>query len=258
MSASSSSSGSTPCAFCSAVQLRLLEIELAERRRHPLGQRHDVGIGFLEDVDLDALHPVGARQDLTLLVRIDDRTEVPDRGPPVPRSVATMVSEICSQVLVLVEGTHQVLGASLLEGAAGEVDVLLCQAVDDRLDRDAGPAQRHLVQQDVDLLFQATADADGRDALDRFQGSLDLQIRDASQAPQALLTLEAIAAPRRGSAPGPGPARDRSAGSAGASASCGQEDQVQLFQDVLGRLGHVGVPGELQDDVADSGAADRC
>ena len=35
----------------------------------------------------------------------------------------------------------------------------------------------------------------------------------------------------------------------------GQEDEVQLFEGVLDRFAHPGVPGELEDDVADAGAA---
>ena len=35
----------------------------------------------------------------------------------------------------------------------------------------------------------------------------------------------------------------------------GQEDQVELLQGVLDGVGHLGAPGELEDDVADPGAA---
>ena len=54
-----------------------------------------------------------------------------------PSRTATIVSSICSQVLVLVERAHHVLGAALREGPAGDVDVLLAQPVDDVLDRRA-------------------------------------------------------------------------------------------------------------------------
>ena len=36
----------------------------------------------------------------------------------------------------------------------------------------------------------------------------------------------------------------------------GEEDQIEAFEHILRRIGDVGVPGELEDDIADLGATD--
>jgi len=115
----------------------------------PLGQGHDVGVRLLVDVDLDAGAAVGAGEDLPLLVRPHHVRHVLDPHLP-PLDAGQHRLFHLAQVLVLVQGAHHVLGAPLLDGAAGHVDVLLRQPGDDGVDAQAGAAQALFVDADVD------------------------------------------------------------------------------------------------------------
>ncbi len=234
--------------------LWLVRIELAQLVPDPLGQGDDVGVGLLEEVDLDALARVGAGEDLALLVATPDLAEVADPDlAPFERGDDGVADLL--EVLVLVERADHVLGPPLGERAAGEVDVLLGEAVDHLLDRDPGAPQLLLVEQDVDLLLETAADSHRGDSLDRLESPLDLQIGQPAKAAEPFFALEALAATRqrqfhhrverRVEAQDERPLR-----------LFGQQDQVELLERVLNRIRHRRVPGELEDHVADSGTGD--
>ena len=254
--------GSSSLGFSfSAVLLRLrlllgrgrLRVEVSEPLLDPLGQGHDVGVGLLEDLELDALAAVGAGGDLPFLVRPHDLAEVPHPDLATLAGGHDRVLHL-PEVLELVEGADHVLGATLGEGPAGDVDVLLAQSIDDVLDGEAGAPQLLVVEEDVDLLLETAAHAHRGDTLDRLEGPLDLELGDPAHAPE--LCLVGLG-PRP---PGEAQLHHRVERRVEAQDQrtlrlLGQEDEVQLLQGVLDGVGHLGAPGELEDDVAHPGPA---
>ena len=96
------------------------------------------------------------------------------------------------QVLEFVHGPDQVFGPAVLDGASGQVDVLLGQTVDDMLDGDAGPEQLLFVDEDMNLLLQAAADAHGGHTFHRLKKPPQLDVGDSPQTPQPRFTLVEI------------------------------------------------------------------
>src|SRR3546814_8863516 len=72
-------------------------------------------------------------------------------------------SDVCSSDL------HEEALRALRQAAAGNVDVLLLQPLDHGLDRQVQLGQLLLVDIDLDLVLEATADLDRGDALDRLE-----------------------------------------------------------------------------------------
>src|SRR5690606_25193308 len=81
----------------------------------------------------------------------------------------------------LVDRTHQVALGALFEPAAGQVDVLLLQALDHVLDRQADARQLLDVQVYLDLVLQPAADPDRGHAGHRFQPALEVVVGVAAQ-----------------------------------------------------------------------------
>ncbi len=94
------------------------------------------------------------------------------------------------EVGVLVEGAHHVLGATLAEGAAGDVDVLLGEPVDDVFSAQPRVPETVGVEQDVDLLLEPAAHPNRGHPLDGFEGAFDLKLGEAAQPAQPLLAFE--------------------------------------------------------------------
>ncbi len=229
-------------------------VEVAQAVLDPPGEGDDVGVGLLEDLELDALPPVGAGGDLPLLVRPHDLTKIPDPDLATLAGGHDRVLHLL-EVLVLVEGADHVLGAPLGEGPAGDVDVLLAQAIDDVLYGEARAPELLVVEEDMDLLLEATAHPHRGHALDGFEGALDLQLGDPSNPPQ--LRLVGLGAGPAGEAQ----LHDRvergvEAEDQGSLGLVGEEDEVELLEGVLDALRHLDAPGELEDDVGDAGPAD--
>src|SRR3546814_5855503 len=67
----------------------------------------------------------------------------------------------------LVHRAHEEALRALLQAAAGNVDVLLLQPLDHGLDRQVQLGQLLLVDIDLDIVLEATADLDRGEALDR-------------------------------------------------------------------------------------------
>ena len=168
---------------------------------HGLGHGHHVGVGLLVDVDLHALRAVGARVMISrsFCVRTT-ASEVLHAHVAILNASDDGIPDLV-EALVLVERADHVLGAAFLERAAGDVDVLLAQPVDDRLNRKSAALERLLIEQDVVLLLEPAPDAHRGNAFDRFEGAFDLQLGDAAQAAQALFALRNAGPRRRNSVP---------------------------------------------------------
>jgi hypothetical protein len=227
---------------------------LAHQCLHPLRQGDDIGVRFLEDFDLDALAAIGTGDDLPFAMRALCAADVSHTHfAPFERGDDRVFD--LRQIFELVQRAHEVLGPTLLDRAAGNVDVLLRHPIDHLLDRDSGPTQLFLFQKDVDLLLQPTLDAHGSDTFDRLERALHLQVGQTAQAAQSRLALEC------GTFAGEAELEHRierriEMQDERTPRLVRQEHGVELLQHVLRRLGHVAVPGELEDDVADLGTAD--
>ena len=96
----------------------------------PLGDLDDVGVGLLEDLDLDALGLADAGDDLAvrhIAPHVGDVGQTHDGAAgPGNDELAELV-----QGAEFTHGPDQVFEAAIVELAAGEVDVFLPQAVDD-------------------------------------------------------------------------------------------------------------------------------
>ena len=102
--------------------------------------------------------------------------------------------------LVLAQRSHHVVGSAIFDGAACDVDVFLRKAFGDAIEGEAGTGQGPGIELDVNLLFEATANAGGGDALDGLKRPFDLQFGDASHAAQLGVLLVGGNFPGRGHA----------------------------------------------------------
>ena len=159
--------------------------------------------------------------------------------------------------LVLVDGADHVFRAALADAAAGGVDVLRAQPAEHLANREVHPLQLGLVDQHVNLLLEPAANSRRRDALDRLDEPLDLQLGDAPQAPPALVA----------------PVLDAAAGAGQAQLHhrvkrrvvvqeqwllrlARQVNEVEFLERVLDGIDHRRAPDELQHHVAHAGPAD--
>src|SRR5690606_35484818 len=187
-------------------------------------------------------------EDLTLAMGSDDASEVfhPDVTPL--NSHDHGFADL-GKALVLVEGPHHVLAATLLERSPGDIDVLLSQPIDHGLDRYPGACQRLGIEQDVIFLLRPAPNPDRGDALDRLKRALHLKVREATQTPQSLFPFESRALARKAEF------HDRVKSGIkpqdqGALGFAWKEDKVQFLEGLLRRPGHVRPPEKLKGDVA--------
>ena len=105
------------------------------------------------------------------------------------RSPTTMFPDLLDRAK-FVDRAHHVLRFPVLELPAGEIHVLLSQARDDLLYRDAQRGQPGFIQFDVYLLFQAPVHARGGNALEAFQIQLDMFLGQQTKGDQTLRSVE--------------------------------------------------------------------
>ena len=102
-------------------------------------------------------------------------------APSPPLCVVTSISRISSHAGELVHRAHQVTLRAFLQATAGDVDVLLLQALDDGVDRQVELRQLLLVDVDLDLVLEAAADLDRGHAFDRLELLLQVVVGVAAQ-----------------------------------------------------------------------------
>src|SRR5690606_25527722 len=104
------------------------------------------------------------------------------------------------EVAELVDRADQVAGPTVEHAAAGEVDVLGLQALDDGVDVDVGAPELVLVEADLDLLLEPALDLDRGDVLERLEHAADVAVGDPAQILEALGAGEGgpLAADRQG------------------------------------------------------------
>ena len=139
--------------------------ELFDALADPRGELHRVGVALLVDGELDGLASVDSRDRLAVLVAARHGRDIAQVDGP-----TLHVGDDCVRHLLhgreFVEGAHQEALGALLEAAAGEVDVLLAQALRHGVDGKVELGQLLLVHEDLDLVLEAAADLDRRGAVD--------------------------------------------------------------------------------------------
>ena len=220
----------------------------------PVGESDDVGVGLLEDLDLDAFTAVGTGRDLAFGVGPDDLAQITDPNLPALAKGDDGVADL-SEIDELVEGPDHVLGPALAQGPAGNVDVLLGEPSDDIVGAQTRVAQTIGLEQNVDLLLETASHPDRRHSLDRFEGALDLELGEPAQPAQTFLTfkLDAVAGKTEFEDRIEGRVEAQNQGSFGLVR---KKDQIELLQGVLDGFGHLDTPVELEDHIGDTGAAD--
>jgi hypothetical protein len=159
----------------------------------------------------------------------------------------------------LVHRAHQVTLRTLLQAAAGDVDVLLRKPVDHAFQRQAVLRKLALVDVDLHFVFQAATDLHRGHAVDGFELALEVVIGEAAQLHQlADAFLRAARLPLRRQRK----AHDRLGGRIEAQQHrrLGVQRELQrlhLVAHVQAGLIHVGAPGEFQHHVGLAGARDR-
>ena len=153
---------------------------------------HGVGVAFLVDGELDALVAVEAGDGGAVLVAALDARDVlqvdrlaVDVGDDGVRHVLERVE--------LVDGAYQEALRALFQPAAGEVDVFRANALGHLFDGQPQLCESLLIDIDLYLVFETTADLDRRRAFDRFDLRLDAVVGEAAQELEAVF----VAARRR-------------------------------------------------------------
>ena len=172
-------------AFIRGLRL-VLERRLADQRPDPPGHIDHVGVGLLVDVDLHAHLTIGVGEHLAVALAVHHLAKVFHADLAAVAAEDDCVRDFVES-LVFVDGADHVFRAALADTAAGGVDVLRPEPPDDIVDGEVNPLQFGLVDEDVNLLLQPAADPRRRHPGDRLDGALDLQLRDASQPPLALV-----------------------------------------------------------------------
>ena len=229
---------------------------LADECDDALGHGDHVGVGFLVNIDLHTLRAVGVGEHLPVALPMNHLAKVFHADLAALTTEDNRVSDLLER-LVLVDGADHVFRTALADTATGGVDVLCAQPAEYLANREVHPLQLGLVDQHVNLLLEPAANSRRRDALDRLDEPLDLQLGDAPQAPQALVA----------------PVLDAAAGAGQAQLHhrvkrrvvvqeqwllrlARQVNEVEFLERVLDGIDHRRAPDELQHHVAHAGPAD--
>ncbi len=202
--------------------------------------------------------PVDADDALALLVALADFGDVLE-------ALRYAVVDLDQQVAHLVEraelvhGAHEIALRAVLDAAAGDVDVLVGQALDDVGDAQPELLQALLIDVDIDLVLETAADFHRSDAGRRFETFLEFVVGEPTQLFQFGFADLALAFALRRSER---EAHDRVGGRIEAQQDRllrfeRQLQDVELVANVEVRLVHVGAPGELENHVGLPGARHR-
>ena len=151
---------------------------------------------------------------------------------------------VCTQKLV--EGAYQVLGLTLAQRAAREVDVLGGEPGGDLSDGEPEAGQAALVDLDLDLLLQAAGDHHRGDALDPLERTLEVLLGREAHPPEVGAAVEPDAHDRvkRGIVA----QQHRLLG------VCRKIHPIEALAHIERGEVHVGSPGELESHLGDVGA----
>ena len=159
----------------------------------------------------------------------------------------------------LVDRAHQEALRALFQPAAGQVDVLLLEAVDHGLHRQVQLGQLLLVQVHLHLVLEAAADLDRSHAVHRFELLLQVLVGIAADLAELAQRIAVIA---RGVLRRQHQPHDRLGGRIEAQQHrrlgfLRQLQRLHLVAHVEAGLVHVGVPGKLQHHITLAGARNR-
>ena len=213
---------------------------MANAANDRLGNRHHVRFGFFVNVDLHAFLAIGASHNLSLFVRPHHLRHILDLHVPLRRAFDDSLGNL-GQVHKFVQRAHHILGVAFVHRASGDVDVLLAKTVNHRLNGNAGAPKRLFIHADVNLLFQSAAHPNGGHSRYRLQFPLELQLGNAAKPPKTKLSFISL--------PAPGKTQFHHRIQSGIKVQqkrpfrlVRKKHQVELFQSVLTRLGHVRAP----------------
>ena len=236
---------------CGASRRRLAARACRRGRCDVGGDDEDVGVGFLEDLDFDALLAVDAGDDLAVLVEAADAADVAETDVDVALAADDEGADLLDGA-EFVKGADEVFGLALAEGAAGEVDVALLEAGRDLVDIEAEGGEFALFEGDEELFFEAALDLHGGDAGEGLELALHIVLGEVAEFVEGLGAGEADAENRV--------ERRIVVEEERALRAVGQADAVDLFADLLGDEVHVGFPLKFEEDVGLAGfgnGADR-
>ena len=217
-------------------------------RPHLIGHCHRVAIALAEDGQFHRLAPLDADDGVALLVALGHLGQIAQADDLIILAEQDELTHV-RQRGVLIAGAHQVAQAALVDAAAGQIDVLLGQALDDLVTAEAQAGQAGQIQIDLNLVLQAAADLDRGDAGHRLQRLLQAVFGDAAQA------FEQGRIAGRGAGAGQAVAQDRVAGRVHpqhqrARRLAGQFQRIQFLADVQHREIHLRAPVEFQGHIA--------
>ena len=207
---------------------------------HALCSGNDVCVGLFEDLDLNALDPVHARDDLALFVAAQDVAHV---FQPDLNAVLLPDHQVLDLLdgLEFVQGPDQVLRLAVQQASAGKIDVLFPEPVVDGVYAQTHLRKLVLADLHTDLFFESALHACSCHPLQCLQLLLHLFLSQQTKRVEVCVPIDAHTHDgilRRVIAQDEGPVH-----------ALGKPLAIEVFANGLHRGVHIRVPPELKDNV---------